>query len=103
VFKLKVIEKKDKIIELFKSEKISFAGIFGSVARDEDTTESDVDFYIKFIDNSNTSLLDVVRIENELAKILNRKVDVVTNPNSFVLNSINKDLIKIYQYERKGL
>lgn len=97
MFKSKVLAKKEEIVELCKNNDIDFMGLFGSVSRDEDTLKSDIDFYVKFKPDSKTSLFDIIRVETNLSQILNHKVDLVTNPNPFVLNSINQDLIKIYE------
>ncbi|TXI32385.1 MAG: hypothetical protein E6Q58_04065 [Niabella sp.] len=97
MFKSKILDKKEEIINICKNNNVSFIGLFGSVARNEDTLQSDIDFYVKFNQNSNVSLFDIIKIESDLSEVLEHKVDLVTNPNPFVLNSINKDLIKIYE------
>jgi predicted nucleotidyltransferase len=51
-------------------------GIFGSVARNEETSESDIDILIKFGDVP--SLFEFIRMENDLTEILGRKVDLVS-------------------------
>ena len=50
--------------------------LFGSVARGEDTPESDVDFLVTL--RHGASLLDVTRLELALEELLQRRVDVVT-------------------------
>jgi predicted nucleotidyltransferase len=57
----------------YNPEKI---GIFGSVARNEETPESDIDILIKF--GNVPSLFEFVRMENDLSEILGRKVDLVS-------------------------
>jgi uncharacterized protein len=49
-------------------------GIFGSVARNEETSESDIDILIRF--GKVPSLFEFVRMENDLSEILDRKVDL---------------------------
>lgn len=51
-------------------------GVFGSVARDEQHDDSDVDLLVEF--EAPVSLFDLVRLENELAERLGVEVDVVT-------------------------
>ena len=51
-------------------------GIFGSVARGEDTAESDVDILVEF--TSPIGLFDFLRLEKYLSEILGRKVDLVS-------------------------
>ena len=49
--------------------------VFGSVARGEDTTDSDVDVLVDLADD--VSLLGLIGLERELSQLLDRKVDVV--------------------------
>lgn len=51
-------------------------GIFGSYARNEQTEESDIDILVKL--NKRITLLQLVRLENELSEKLGIKVDLVT-------------------------
>jgi len=51
--------------------------VFGSVVRGEDGEDSDVDLLVDMDDDR--SLLDLVAVERELGKLLNRKVDVVVD------------------------
>ena len=50
--------------------------IFGSVARGDATEMSDVDFLVEFEPGS--SLLDLLRLQDEISQILDRRVDVVS-------------------------
>jgi uncharacterized protein len=50
--------------------------VFGSVARGEDTAESDIDFLVEFEPTS--SLLDLIHLEDDLRALLARPVDVVS-------------------------
>ena len=50
--------------------------VFGSVAREEDTAESDIDLLIDMEESS--SLLDLVGFQQELEVMLNRPADVLT-------------------------
>ncbi len=64
------------------------ASLFGSYSRGENNDASDLDILIQ--PSAHMSLLDVIRIENQLSKILNKKVDIIT------FNSVNpllKDII----------
>ena len=55
---------------------ITRLSLFGSVARGEATTESDVDLMAEFDPDRPFSLLDMVRLENRLADILGVSVDL---------------------------
>ncbi|MDT8437077.1 MAG: nucleotidyltransferase family protein [Gemmatimonadota bacterium] len=50
--------------------------VFGSVARGEESGDSDVDLIADFA--TRKSLLDLVRIERELSQRLGRRVDLLT-------------------------
>ena len=51
--------------------------IFGSTARGEPRPDSDIDLLAAFDDTRNLSLLDVIRIENQIADLLGRPVDLI--------------------------
>lgn len=55
---------------------IEFA-LFGSVLRDDFGSNSDIDCLVKFSDKSDWSLFDRVQMQQELALIMNRKVDLI--------------------------
>jgi predicted nucleotidyltransferase len=62
------------VIPILKRNGVTKAGIFGSYARGEQKKNSDIDILIQFKGN----LLDLVGIEQELEKTLNKKVDLLT-------------------------
>ena len=55
---------------------ITRLSIFGSVAREEASPESDVDLMAEFDPGQQFSLLDMVRLENRLTDILGTPVDL---------------------------
>lgn len=50
--------------------------LFGSVARGDDRAGSDIDFLVEF--EQGRSLFDVLHLQDELAQLLHRPVDVVS-------------------------
>ena len=73
-------------------------GLFGSFARGEEHPESDIDILVKF--KETISLLDLVRIHNELSLKLGKKIDLITEPslkNERLKKHIYKDLQIIYE------
>lgn len=50
--------------------------MFGSVARGDATEHSDIDFLVEFEPES--SLLDLLRLQDELTDMLGRPVDIVS-------------------------
>ncbi len=65
---------KKKIVPVLKKNGVKRAGIFGSYARGEETKDSDIDILIEF----DGSLLDVVRLEDKIHKILKKRIDLLT-------------------------
>jgi len=63
------------IIEAARQRRATNVRVFGSVARGEDTTSSDVDILVDLADG--VGLVDLVGLERELSEILKRPVDVV--------------------------
>ena len=71
-------------------------GIFGSFARGDNKTGSDIDILVEF--KEAPSLLTLIKLENDLSEILGVKVDLVTTgalKNMRIKKSIQKDLINI--------
>ncbi len=67
---------KEKIIQICKSNDISMIGLFGSIARGDSRSNSDIDILIKL--SKPKSLLSIIKIERILSETLGRKVDLVT-------------------------
>lgn len=72
------------------------AGIFGSYARGEQTKKSDIDILIK-VKAKKFSLLDLVGLELELERVLEKKVDLLTynGIDPLLRDSILKEEIRI--------
>jgi len=68
----------DKIAEFSKRWKIKELALFGSVLRDDFRADSDIDLLVTFVPNHPWSLLDHVTMQDELAAILGREVDLVS-------------------------
>ncbi|MBW3569528.1 MAG: nucleotidyltransferase family protein [Gemmatimonadetes bacterium] len=68
-----------------RKHKIREFALFGSVLRDDFGPDSDVDVLVEFEPDACFSLLDFVRMQNELGRLFGREVDLVekvavTNP-----------------------
>ena len=70
----------EKLGEFCRKWRISELAVFGSVLRDDFGPKSDVDFLATFDPASRWSLLDHVRMQEELAEIVGRRIDLVTRP-----------------------
>lgn len=67
-----------QIAEFCRRWDISALALFGSVLRPDFRPDSDVDILVTFADESHWTLLDCVRMEQELAGICGRPVDLVS-------------------------
>jgi predicted nucleotidyltransferase len=91
------LEAEHIILSYLLNFKLKKVGIFGSYARNEQNSNSDIDILVKF--NKTPSLLKLIRIENELSKRLGCKVDLVTEDsitNKFIKSQISKEIQIIY-------
>ncbi len=68
---------KDKIAEFCRRWKITQMAFFGSVLREDFNQESDIDILVSFAPNAPWGLFELVDMQDELARILGRKVDLV--------------------------
>ena len=75
--KLRIPLPRKKLAEFCNRWKITELAIFGSVLREDFRPTSDIDLLVSFAPNTKISLLDLVRMENELKIIFGREVDVV--------------------------
>ena len=71
-----VAQHRDEIVALVKQHRGRTIAVFGSVARGEAHAASDIDFLVEFEPRS--SLLDLIHLEDALAALLGRRVDVVS-------------------------
>jgi len=67
---------RDQVLALARSSKASNVRVFGSIARGEDTPDSDVDLLVRF--DPDASLFDLVELSDELEALLGVHVDVLS-------------------------
>jgi predicted nucleotidyltransferase len=67
---------RDEIIELVHQHRARSIAVFGSVARGEATSDSDIDFLVEF--DPSSSLLDLIHLEEALSELLGVSVDVIS-------------------------
>lgn len=67
----------NKIREFCEKWKITEFALFGSVLREDFRPDSDVDVLVTFAPDAKVSLFDLSDVEDELAEIIGRKVDLV--------------------------
>jgi len=88
---------KDSVKSMYQKHGINYLGLFGSIARNEETINSDVDLLIDF--DKSKSLFDLADVKLYFEDILGRRVDLAIRGRvKKVLEPyIKKDLITIYE------
>jgi len=87
----------DRMSDLCRRWKVAELAIFGSALRDDFGADSDIDILVSFNAGARWGLFDLVRMEEELAALLGRAVDLVPrraveqSENYIRRNSILKD------------
>ena len=97
--KMKTLEEIKEIIARHKNElrkvyKVKEIGIFGSYARGEQHSESDIDILAEF--EGPISLLKLVSLENFLKEIINAKLEVI--PREDIRPELRKQILKKVVY-----
>ncbi|WP_417563211.1 helix-turn-helix domain-containing protein [Microbacterium sp.] len=67
--------RKGAVLELFLHREVGAPRVFGSVARGDDTTASDIDLLAEFTDAHD--IVDLLELEDDLARVLTFRADVV--------------------------
>ena len=90
----------EKLKSVYKKQDIKFLGLFGSFARGEATSASDVDLLVDF--NSSKTLFDLAEVKIFFQDMLGKKVDLVMRDSikNIVKPYIEKDLITLYEQNR---
>ena len=86
----------EKITKELNKQGASKIAVFGSYARGEEKTESDIDVLVEF--SPRKSLLEFVRIERELSEALGIKVDLLTEKaiSPYLIDEIKRQMKIIY-------
>ena len=89
----------DKIVRYFATQPIVKAWVFGSYARGEAHSGSDIDILVVFDKEAKVSLMRHAKISLELSELLGFDVDLITEGTllSFAERTANNDKILIYE------
>ena len=87
------------LVEYFKTQPIVRVWLFGSFARGEETSESDVDLLVEFNHGQPIGLFRYARIWREIEELVGRKVDLVEDGTllPYAVKSANRDKRLIYE------
>lgn len=100
--KIRINLPKDKIAEFCWKWKIQEFSLFGSVLRKDFRQDSNIDVLVDFEPGTHWSLLDYIRMKDELENIFGRKVDLLTrmaieeSPNYLRRNAILSSTESVY-------
>lgn len=85
-----------RIVEILKPHGVRSIALFGSYARGEASTASDIDVLVEF--SGRKTLFDIAGIEDELSEGLGLKVDLLTEKalSPYLAEEIKKNLLVIY-------
>ncbi len=88
---------KKQLDEICRQNNVAMLGVFGSVARGEDTPESDVDLLIKL--KEPVGLIEFIRLEDKFVEIFGRKVDLATEKSlhPLIRQNVLNDLKVLYE------
>ncbi|MDR1924110.1 MAG: nucleotidyltransferase domain-containing protein [Planctomycetaceae bacterium] len=67
----------EEVVDICKKYYVNELSIFGSSLRDDFNKNSDIDILVSFNKKSNITLFDIMDLENEFSKLLNREVDII--------------------------
>jgi uncharacterized protein len=72
--------------------------LFGSTARNEARTDSDIDLLAAFDDDQSLSLLDIIGIENRIADLLGHPVDLIEEGSlrPRARQSVSRELVRAF-------
>ncbi|MBS7645688.1 nucleotidyltransferase family protein [Candidatus Bathyarchaeota archaeon] len=89
----------ERLAEICRRNDIVFMAVFGSFVRGEQNLKSDVDVAIEFDKNARKSLLDLVKVEEELTEIFGRKVDlgIFSSINPYIIDDVKREMRVIYE------
>ncbi|MGD0070487.1 MAG: nucleotidyltransferase family protein [Candidatus Bathyarchaeia archaeon] len=89
----------EKLGEICRKNDIVFLAVFGSFVRGEQNRKSDIDIAIEFDQSKGKTLLDLVRLEDELSKLFKRKVDlgVFSSLNPYIAEDVKREMLVIYE------
>jgi predicted nucleotidyltransferase len=89
----------EKLSDICMRNSVVFLAVFGSYVRGEQNKKSDVDIAIEFDKSRKKTLLDLVRLEDELSKVFKRKVDlgVFSSLNPYVAEDVKREMRVIYE------
>ena len=93
---------KTKLMTIARKHGVSYLALFGSAARGDATSSSDIDLAVRF--DHPVSLLDYAAVQLEMEAALGRPVDLIPVDSAypFVRDSMAADLIILVESDRRS-
>jgi len=94
----------NKISQYFHNQPIDKAWIFGSYARAEEDSKSDIDILVNFVPGEKITLFRYVHMVNELQTLTGKNIDLVEDGQlkKFAEKSVENEKVLIYERKAKG-
>ena len=95
IFLERLKDKRDLINKIAKRYHAIDVRVFGSVARKDESENSDIDFLVHFLPGA--TLLDQVGLMDELSRYFDRPVDVVSDRalNKYIADAVIKESVSL--------
>ncbi len=87
--------RREEVINIAQKYGAKNVRVFGSMARGEESSESDLDIIVEMEHGS--SLLDIIAIKQDIEELLGRKVDVVTEASisPYIRDAVLKEAVNL--------
>ncbi len=95
---------KKQLTGFWENKPIKRAYLFGSVAREEFTNDSDIDILVELDNSKIIGMIEYIKIIDALEDILKKKIDLITTDglSPYLKPSIDKDKLLIYESKFRG-
>jgi len=87
-----------KLAELCQRYQVRELAVFGSAARGEMRSESDIDFLVEFLPEAEIGLIEYAGLMLDLSRLLGRKVDLISKcaVKPLIRDSVLRDAMPVY-------
>jgi len=86
---MKIETIKNKIIPILREHKVTRAGVFGSYARGEQRSDSDVDILVEV--NDGMGLIELISLKMNIEREIKKKIDLVEYEN--IRKELKEDIL----------
>ncbi|MFN4144497.1 MAG: nucleotidyltransferase family protein [Runella sp.] len=90
---------KNKLADFWKDKPVKKAYVFGSIARGDFTSDSDIDILVEWDKDRLIGMIEYIKIMDSLENIFNKKIDLVATDgiSEHFKSIIDKEKILIYE------